>query len=62
MRWLIQYIRQCFCKHEFKECKGDRFRFESTRDLETGVPIAHQRKTIILYCSKCGYNKWFWGE
>ena len=57
MRWLIQYIRQCFCKHEFKELEGQKFRVEYVCAAK-----AYERKTIVLYCTKCGYNKWFWGE
>ncbi len=48
MRWLINYLRQCFCKHDWENlgrhayCPGD----------EAALPT----KTIDVYrCKKCGY-------
>ncbi len=53
MRWLINYIRQCFCKHEleFEECHA-----EFSNDMgakRSGVKIA-------MLCTKCGYLKTKW--
>ncbi|OWK34662.1 hypothetical protein [Fimbriiglobus ruber] len=48
MRWLVNYFRQCFCKHEFEReegyCKGN---------FQSGVRIS-------LLCTKCGYHRSFW--
>jgi len=53
VRWFINYLRQCFCKHEFekheewaqvKGCFGDK---------RTGDRVS-------LLCTKCGYHKSFW--
>lgn len=48
MRWLVNYFRQVFCKHEFKK-------EESFVDTEVRKGIK-----ISLYCPKCGYHKSFW--
>lgn len=53
MRWLVNYIRQCFCKHDFQKNEG---RYKVTGDygsLKEGVKIS-------LLCKKCGYHKSFW--
>lgn len=47
MRWLINYIRSCFCKHEWESLLENAPRFENGRD------IPYER--IWLYrCKKCG--------
>ena len=51
MRWLIDYIRSCFCNHDW-ECLVD------------GVELYEHRHSIRPYglmwmyrCTKCGYTK-----
>ncbi len=52
MRWLINYIRECFCSHDLviseKYC-------ESTGGLsdKSGVKVS-------AHCKKCGYVKSKW--
>lgn len=48
MRWLINYIRSCFCKHEW-EILWD---VEHYNDYYT--EIWHSR---TYRCKKCGYSK-----
>ncbi len=50
MRWLIQYLRSCFCKHDF-ECitRCDHYWYEDDE-----MPHKH---TYIYRCSKCGYTQ-----
>lgn len=53
MRWLINYIRQCFCKHDWHfeeawyEVKGD---FIGTKKDEK----------VYMRCKKCGYHQKHW--
>lgn len=50
MRWLINYIRSCFCKHEW-ECLASNVNvFEGNGDL----PAYHK---WVYRCKKCGYSK-----
>jgi hypothetical protein len=46
MRWLINYFRQCVCKHEFEtsECKY-------YNDLGEYTKIV-----VSMCCTKCGYH------
>ena len=53
LKWLINYIRQCFCKHEFEK-EEIFFKHEGRH----GAHI-HDFK-ISLLCKKCGYHKSFW--
>lgn len=47
MRWLINYIRSLFCKHEFEFLKQVRY-YEDGDELPS--------RSILLYrCKKCGY-------
>lgn len=52
MRWLINYLRQCFCKHEFQ--KSETYA-ESVGDISS-----KRGMKVSLYCPKCGYHKSFW--
>ena len=47
MRWLINYIRSCFCKHDWEMI----FNFEV---IENGYEV-YSCKTYR--CKKCGYSK-----
>ena len=51
MRWLINYIRQCFCKHDFQERSYSVFRRGET------IVVEEIGKMISFTCKKCGYNK-----
>lgn len=46
MRWLINYIRSCFCKHDWELIIDERY----GTDI---VPYI----TKVYRCKKCGYSK-----
>lgn len=46
MRWLINYIRSCFCKHDWEMLKEVHLYDESG-----GIVHAYQ----FYRCNKCGY-------
>lgn len=49
MRWLINYIRSCFCKHDW-ELLADTLVYESeSKNMPCG-------KIWIYRCKKCGYR------
>lgn len=48
MRWLINYIRSCFCKHEWEKI----FEGRVTTDNEGSYYIMKGYR-----CTKCGYYK-----
>jgi rubrerythrin len=50
MRTLINYLRSCFCKHEFKLLKE----IECYHSEKDKLP-AYRRQTYM--CPKCGYVK-----
>ena len=47
MCWLINYFRECFCKHEFEYCECKIYD-------ELGYAI---KVKVSLFCPKCGYHK-----
>ena len=47
MRWLINYIRSCFCKHDW-EMLGR----VTHKDYSLNVPTGY---TGVYRCAKCGY-------
>lgn len=50
MRWLINYIRSCFCKHDWELISEADFYFENK--------YSKPYKNVKLYrCKKCGYSK-----
>lgn len=52
MRWLINYIRSCFCKHDLK--------FEEEwceRKSDLGDRCGDK---VSVTCKKCGYHKSYW--
>jgi len=53
MRWLINYVRQCFCKHDFK---SEELWHSHTSDFG----YSREGPKISLLCKKCGYHKSFW--
>lgn len=54
MRWLIDYIRSCFCKHEFQEYIGDMYKHYGFMEQS----ILTTKCTLI--CKKCGFKKSHW--
>lgn len=48
MRKLINYFRQCFCKHEFEFLNKVRI-FENEKD---SMPVSYK---LLHRCTKCGY-------
>ena len=48
MRWIINYIRSCFCKHEWELIFCDE-----------GIDATFRTKfsNKIYRCKKCGYSK-----
>jgi hypothetical protein len=58
MRWLINYIRQCFCKHEFGYTEVP---YEKKYFGEFFDEVITTRKNIrvSMICKKCTYHKKF---
>jgi hypothetical protein len=50
MKWFINYLRECFCKHEF-----DRREIATFDQFSSGNRPAYY--TIHLECKKCGFHK-----
>ena len=50
MRWLINYVRSLFCKHEWEFIKNVEY-YENPSDR---MPVRH---TLIYRCKKCGYAR-----
>ena len=50
MRWLINYIRSCFCKHEWEllQIINHKNEFSIRYDMICG-------RTYVYRCNKCGY-------
>ena len=48
MRWLINYIRSCFCKHEWERIHNVNIYDEFSRDMACG-------HLDVYRCNKCGY-------
>lgn len=55
MRWLINYIRSCFCKHEWELIfHNDIY----STDPYTGKPNKYPDRSEKVYrCRKCGIEK-----
>ena len=49
MRWLINYIRSCFCNHDWEMIFN-----KSVYGEDKSVPIAHVK---VYRCKKCGMSK-----
>lgn len=52
MRWLMNYLRQTFCKHEFD--KTEEFCNYAGEFRDQSGP------KVSLLCRKCGYHRCFW--
>ncbi len=55
MMWFVDYIRRCFCGHEFKfeEIHYELFSENHVRLIKSGPRIART-------CNKCGWHKSYW--
>lgn len=59
MRNFIQYLRECFCKHEFEyeegRCviRGDGWFVSDTEKVREGIKVS-------VTCKKCSYHKKYW--
>jgi hypothetical protein len=51
MRWFINYLRQCFCQHDFN--KEIIEVYYSNFGVTSDFPEYHK---VILECKKCGYH------
>ena len=49
MKWLINYIRSCFCKHEWECLQNNIPVYDS--DVSLKIPTYHK---WIYRCKKCG--------
>lgn len=50
MRSIINYIRSCFCKHDWELIMHTKY----YEDVESDTPY---RVTKVYRCKKCGYSK-----
>lgn len=53
MRYLINYLRSCFCKHEFS------YEEMYYRDRD-GFGGWTKEARVSATCKKCGYHKSYW--
>lgn len=54
MRWLINYIRSCFCKHEWELIFNSQTYGTKITGERTDAPICY---TKIYRCKKCGIQR-----
>lgn len=54
MRWLINYIRSCFCKHEWEEIFETATWSSDIEGHKYDYPLYY---TKIYRCKKCGMEK-----
>lgn len=52
MRFIINYLRQCFCKHQWKLEE----KYISVRDLSGDK----NSEKVSATCEKCCYHKSYW--
>lgn len=50
MRWLINYLRSCFCAHDWEQVVVNR-KFEDDRQSRP------YKITYLYRCKKCGYTQ-----
>jgi hypothetical protein len=53
MRWLINYLLECFCIHDF-EITEQKF---DIKDYYAGIS---NNTRVYMRCKKCGYHKKHW--
>lgn len=51
MRWLVNYIRSCFCKHDWELLKEVKM---WDGDTQYNMPIGTK---WVYRCKKCGWHK-----
>lgn len=56
MRWLIDYIRSCFCKHEWEKLHETKVYSNTDYFGRTIEPVYIGNKWTYR-CKKCGYFK-----
>lgn len=54
MRFIINYIRECFCNHDFK------YDEEYCEELKYFQTIKTSGTKVSKTCKKCGYHKSYW--
>lgn len=55
MRWLIWYIKSCFCSHSFKYEESD-YTIKNSHNQS----IVKNGPVVSVTCTKCGYHKTYW--
>lgn len=55
MRWLINYIRSCFCKHEWELIFETNVHCE--RDIDYRRRDVHNYTVKTYRCKHCGYTQ-----
>ena len=58
MRFLINYIRQCFCRHDFERSEYEYSDVE--RDINGLTKSKRDGIKVSLICKKCSYYSSFW--
>ena len=53
MRILINYLRECFCKHLWKREEEEGVEVNGTFSTQVGTRVS-------ATCEKCGYHKSYW--
>lgn len=53
MRWIINYIRQCFCRHEWQREDVEGVAYD-------GFLWKGKGTKVFMLCSKCGYAVKHW--
>ena len=53
MSWIIDYVRSCFCKHEWEIVD----RVKVLENSEDSMPVG---KKWTVYCKKCGSFKTYY--
>jgi len=52
MRILINYFRECFCKHDFER--------EQCKIVENISDVRREGMKVSATCKKCGFHKSYW--
>ncbi len=56
MRWLVNYIRSVFCKHDWER---EDFIFRVTRNI-LGDESGREGARVSATCKKCGWHRSYW--
>lgn len=57
MRWLINYIRSCFCKHEWELISQAQIYRTYHKDDKCELSKLPYKSVKMYRCKKCGYSK-----